>query len=307
MIGKITKGRSFKGCISYVMDKPKAELIGYSDGILLSDTKSIINSFYLQSLMNPNLSKSVGHISLSYSKEDDLRLTNPFMLQLAKEYLQKMNIKDTQYIIVRHKDAEHPHCHIVFNRVNNEGKTISDKNDQYRNEKVCKAIKDSYQLTYGKGKENTNIHMLRGTEKTKHEVYAVVNKALSISKDWQQFEIILRQKGVSVQYKCKGQTNEVQGISFGKDGVSFKGSEIDRRFSYSKLVQQITQNGKQAQQPNTRNMESKSVVESVLDGLSGTGLLQTHGDDYQEEAFRNRMEYEESKRQRKKKRKGFGL
>ena len=34
----------------------------------------------------------------------------------------------------------HPHCHIVFNRVDNNGKTISYKNDRYRNEKVCKAL-----------------------------------------------------------------------------------------------------------------------------------------------------------------------
>ncbi|MDA6986961.1 relaxase/mobilization nuclease domain-containing protein, partial [Escherichia coli] len=41
------------------------------------------------------------------------------------------------YIIVRHQDREHPHVHIVFNRIDNNGKTISDRNDMYRNEQVC--------------------------------------------------------------------------------------------------------------------------------------------------------------------------
>jgi len=45
-----------------------------------------------------------------------------------------MKITDTQYIIVRHQDREHPHVHIVFNRIDNNGKTISDRNDMYRNE-----------------------------------------------------------------------------------------------------------------------------------------------------------------------------
>lgn len=36
MIGKIVKGKSFKGCISYVMGKDKAELID-SEGVLTID------------------------------------------------------------------------------------------------------------------------------------------------------------------------------------------------------------------------------------------------------------------------------
>ncbi|KAA6304095.1 hypothetical protein EZS27_044261, partial [termite gut metagenome] len=67
MIGKIIKGRNFKGCISYVLGKEEAKILD-SEGVLLNDTKSIVNSFYMQSLMNPKLAKSVGHIPLSYSK-----------------------------------------------------------------------------------------------------------------------------------------------------------------------------------------------------------------------------------------------
>ena len=64
-----------------------------------------------------------------------------------------MKITDTQYIIVRHQDREHPHVHIVFNRIDNNGKTISDKNDMYRNEQVCKKLKARHGLYFAKGKE----------------------------------------------------------------------------------------------------------------------------------------------------------
>jgi len=90
----------------------------------------------MQSLMNPNLVKSVRHIPLAYSKDDAGKLTDEFMVKLAKEYMQVMGIENTQCIIVRHTDRQHPHCHIVFNRVDNDGKTISDRNDHFRNEKV---------------------------------------------------------------------------------------------------------------------------------------------------------------------------
>ncbi len=45
MIGKIIKGKSFKGCISYVLEKEKAQLLD-SEGVLLNDTQSIINILY---------------------------------------------------------------------------------------------------------------------------------------------------------------------------------------------------------------------------------------------------------------------
>ena len=46
--------------------------------------------------------------------------------------MQKMGITDTQYLLVRHLDQPHPHCHLVYNRVGNNGQTISDRNIKIR-------------------------------------------------------------------------------------------------------------------------------------------------------------------------------
>lgn len=43
------------------------------------------------------------------------------MLDIAKEYMQRMGITDTLYLLVRHLDQPHPHCHLVFNQVGNDG------------------------------------------------------------------------------------------------------------------------------------------------------------------------------------------
>lgn len=278
MIGKVVKGRSFKGCISYVLGDKEAKLLA-SEGVLEADAKSIINSFYMQSLLNPKLSKCVGHIPLSFSPDDKERMTDQFMEKLAKEYMKVMGIENTQYIIVRHHNTSHPHCHIVFNRVNNEGRTISDKNDRYRNEKACKQLKDKYNLTYGKGKENVNVQKLKGAEQTKYEIYHAIKDALPKAKSWQQLEGSLKQKGISIEYKRKGQTDEVQGISFKKGEHCFKGSEIDRKFSYSKLEVQLNEHSPiQEQQqvaiPNeTGSTISESIISTAVDIASGLGGL----------------------------------
>lgn len=308
MIGKIKKGRSFKNCISYVFSKDEAKLIA-SEGLLTTDMKAIINSFYMQSLMNPNLSISVGHIPLSYAKEDEPRLTDAFMVQLAKEYMQAMKIENTQFIIVRHYNTDNPHCHIVFNRVDNNGKTISDKQDHYRNEKVCKQLKDKYNLTYGEGKEQTNIQKLKGAEKTKYKIYYAVKSALKQSKNWLQFESQLKQQGITIAYKMKGQSDEIQGISFKKGEHSFKGSDIDRKFSFFKLNNLLTT--KQENHKEQKQVAAyKSNPNSLLDIDMGLPI-QSHGNDWEEEQFKDRMEREEQNRQhqnkKKKRRKGFGF
>ena len=84
----------------------------------------------------------MGHISFSYSREDAPRLSGQALTGLAQEYLEEMGIGNTQYVIVRHNDARHPHCHIVYNRIGNDGKLISDKNDFSRNGQVTKRLKE---------------------------------------------------------------------------------------------------------------------------------------------------------------------
>ena len=137
MIGKITKGSSFRGCVSYVLGKQDARLLE-AEGVLADGIPAVVAGFQAQRMMNPDIRQSVGHISLSYAPEDAHRLTDGMMVLLAREYMEKMGIKDTQYIIARHHDQKHPHIHIVYNRIDNNGRTISDRNDRVRNVAVCK-------------------------------------------------------------------------------------------------------------------------------------------------------------------------
>lgn len=234
MIGKIKKGSGFKGCVNYVLGKEQAALL-HAEGVLAESKQDIIRSFCMQTEMNPGLKKPVGHIALSYSAVDAPKLTGEKMIQLAQEYMREMKITDTQYIIVRHQDREHPHVHIVFNRIDNNGKTISDKNDMYRNEQVCKKLKTKHGLYFAKGKEQVKQHRLKEPDKSKYEIYTAVKNEIERSKNWQQLQRQLAEKGIDIHFKYKGQTDEVQGISFSKGGYTFKGSEIDRSFSFSKL------------------------------------------------------------------------
>ena len=142
----------------HIFGKDQAALL-HADGVLTESKEDIIRSFCMQTGMNPDLKKPVGHIALSYSAVDAPKLTDEKMIQLAQEYMREMKITNTQYIIVRHQDREHPHVHIVFNRIDNNGKSISDRNDMYRNEEVCKKLKAKHGLYFAKGKEQVKQHL----------------------------------------------------------------------------------------------------------------------------------------------------
>jgi len=71
--------------------------------------------------MNSKVAKPVGHIALSFSKEDEPRLTDRAMAGIALDYMERMGIRNTQYLIARHFDKEHPHMHIAYNRFVIEG------------------------------------------------------------------------------------------------------------------------------------------------------------------------------------------
>ena len=160
MIAKIVKGAGAKGIVDYILDRKKGASLIDHDGVLVSDNGSIARSFIAQSRFNPKVGKFIGHISLSFSEQDLPHLTDELMVRISREYMMKMGIRDTQYIIGRHHDKEHPHVHIAFNRIDNNGRTISDRNDRYRSERVCKELTRKYGLYFAEGKEQVNTDRL---------------------------------------------------------------------------------------------------------------------------------------------------
>lgn len=264
MIGKIPKpGKSFGGCVQYNVLKKEAIILD-ADGIRIDKIAHTISDFNMQRKMKPSLGQAVGHIALSWSPNDKDKLSDEKMVSIAKEYLQKMKIQDTQVLMVRHKDKEHPHIHIVYNRVNNEGKTISDAFQHRKNISVCKELTLKHGLYLSQGKEQVNRQQLKGIDKLKYELYDTI-KSLSLKvSSMDELKRELQKQGVGMLYKYKGDSKEIQGISFSKGDYKFKGSEIDRSLSYGKLSQGIDQRVKQEQQRDLRHKQFVGQLKQAL-------------------------------------------
>ena len=243
MIAKIIKGTNFSGVVSYILSKREGQVkVLQANGVRSSLPNDIAHDFNLQASMHPSVQKPVCHTILSFSAHDSERLTDATMVKIANEYLHKMGYGNTQSLIVRHSDRQHPHLHICINRIGNDGKTISDCNEKYRSTKICRELTERYGLTIGEGKKAVNRYRLRGEDKLRYEIFDAIKTVLPQSKNWKDFITGLEQQGITTRFKTKGNTDVVQGIIFAKDGCSFSGSKIDRSCSFSRLNAAIERN-----------------------------------------------------------------
>jgi ribosomal protein L7/L12 len=241
MMGKPITGRSFGGCIRYVVDKQEAKILA-AEGVRMQNASALAHDFNLQRKMRPELGKAVGHLVLSWSKEDLSKLSDEIMVERAKEYMEKVGIRNTQYVIVRHSDRDHPHLHLVYNRVDNNGKTITDKNNFAKNIKACKEITLKHGYHLGEGKDLVNRQALKGKEKIRYELYDAIKAAMKTATTWKGMEAELAKQGIGIAYKFRSGTKEVQGISFEKGDIKMKGSAIDRSLSYAKIDATLNRN-----------------------------------------------------------------
>ena len=239
MIAKLSKGVGFGGLVNYANNiKQKDTNIIASNGVSLTDNKSIATSFRLQAKGNPKVKQYVGHLMLSFSPKDTPRLTDDFVEKVAKDYLHRMGLDNTQYVIFRHHDQPHGHVHIVYNRVDNDGKLVANDTNFRMSVAVTKAITREYGLTFGKGKRDVRRDRLRGKDATKYRIYDIAHKELQsgLHRDVKSLASALARQGITLTTVSDDHGKDV-GFTFSMNGVSFAGSKVDRELSFVNVMQ----------------------------------------------------------------------
>ena len=216
------------------------------------------------------------HIALSFKPEDAPRLTDAFMGKSGGGIPEADG--DTEHAVHR-GEASRDGQPALPHRLQPGGlrrKVISDSNDFRRNERVTKMLKDKYSLTYSEGKQSVKTEKLHASERVKYEIYRAVKEALRSANTWKEFQNKLLKMGVEMEFKYKGNTNEVQGIRFIKNGLSFKGSGIDRSFSWSRLDAALDHNhvtsleNDVSQKQPYHEQSHGSIIDNLVE-VTGTG------------------------------------
>jgi Relaxase/Mobilisation nuclease domain len=262
MISKPVPANSFYHTCRYIANKPGSELL-LSEGVRTHDNKLMAADFEMQKQLRPSKTMACFHSILSFYPGE--KPTDDVMREIAKKYLSDLGIVNTQYAVSKHTDKAHLHMHIVANMVNNDGKAITDSWIGLRGKKIAQQLTQQYQLipALEKNLALTNTEALSQVEATKYKIYIAIAGNLPLCKTMDELEKKLLKLGIGIQYKYKSQTNEKQGISFKMGNISFKGSQVDRKFSFSGLQKTL-----ELQQTETLEQQQKqkrvlSTIEKI--------------------------------------------
>ena len=252
MIAKFKNRVDFTGLVSYAndikSDEKRGRLLSFQ-GVCVVSNETIADSFNTH-LRHPDsrgrvhhIGQPVKHVSISFSPEDahlfpDNEEGDRYMAQLVDEWLQGMGITNAQYIVARHFDKAHPHCHLVYSRIALDGSVISAYNEQLRSADICKKIKLRHGLTFGNSSgEKVNRDRLLPVQQALFNLKTAVIAAADNASSWVEFQRELEAQGIEACFSFNRTTGEVRGISFAKGDYRFAGSKLSKqKLTYGKLV-----------------------------------------------------------------------
>ncbi|MDD2197745.1 MAG: relaxase/mobilization nuclease domain-containing protein [Bacteroidales bacterium] len=245
MIGKTKTGSGFKGTVQYCLQDKKTPEILDMNGISHTDKRGIVHEFVTLSSTNDNISKPVWHSSLSFPKED--KITDEKMIEIANRFMEKAGFskENNQWLVIKHNDTKHTHCHIVANRVGFDGTTISDFYFKSRTVQYAKEIENEYGLAKVQemAKERRAAIELNPTEAPNKEHIRKRVEALLKQPRVNSFEALrgeLKREGIEMNVRTHAKTGKPYGVSFKMGETAYKGSDIGKQFAFKALNSQIS-------------------------------------------------------------------
>jgi hypothetical protein len=249
MTGSQVKGRSFRAALRYNQEKVaagKAELLDNS--FINSTERFIMKEVAMVRMQRPDLKKYFYHTSINFPTGENV--SNDLMTKIGRDYLQANGFNQHQYIMFRHKDAGHPHFHILVNRIGYDGSVVTDSNDYQRSEKVLRDLEKKYNLTQvvgsreskERGMSNNEILMMRRTNdpSAKVAMQIIIGEVLKSKDQLSTNEFIskLEDRGVKVLFN-QASTGYVSGISYSYQGMVMQGSKLGNAFKWSTIKNTI--------------------------------------------------------------------
>src|SRR5450432_1547283 len=256
MIGKISIGKSFKGCINYCLNdktinkrneeklfKDRAEIILFNR--CFGGARELIEQFNEVRFLNKKLSKPVLHITLSFAPGE--KLPTNILTEIAQQCGENLGFDKNQFISVKHLDTGHQHIHIVANRVDFDGRTWKDGNNYKRIADFCRKMEIQYQLKQVLNPRRflpNEMHNTPRFDKRKRQLTVDIKLALSKSKDFQEFEANMK--------KLKYEVIKSRGVAFRDEKkVYAKGSDVG--YSLSKIMSLLNEKVVARQIQNAKN------------------------------------------------------
>lgn len=244
MIGEIliSKSKSFGPMCAYVAGDAKEAEVLATHGVRDTSAAHMAEDFDAQKALNPKLGRAVMHVALAWPPEEKA-MSNELMLKLTLAWMKGMNIdsENTQWSLTRHNNTKHPHGHLVINRVDNDGATISDQKNYDKSVEVCRKLEKQYGLVNAKEAGQDTLRAKR--EQLPERDAAVLHMKDSESRHKPHAasveELLAAMKRDGINSQPTYQSGKLQAVVFDYQGHFVKGSELGRECSGNNLAKTI--------------------------------------------------------------------
>jgi hypothetical protein len=243
MIQKISKpGAGFRGVLDYdLAARKRPELIG--SNMAGETARQLAKEFGQGRALNPAVHKPVFHGSLTAAPED--RLSEDDWRRFAATYLERLGYGDCQRVLIRHGDTDNDHVHIVASRIDSRGKRVRDRKERQRGEAIVRDLEREFGLRQvapsrqasraAPGRGELAAFARTGQVAVKARLQEHVDLAARGAPSLAELAERLAQQGVRVRAHVAS-TERLSGLSFELDGVSCKGSDLGRGYSWHGLA-----------------------------------------------------------------------
>ncbi|MEG6502866.1 MULTISPECIES: relaxase/mobilization nuclease domain-containing protein [unclassified Desulfovibrio] len=265
MIAKLVKGKGFRGALEYDLREQKGHILDTNMGG--DNPRELAREFGAVRALRPNLTKAVCHVSISLPPDE--KLTDDQWKDVAGKYLEGMGFKDSQYVVTKHTDTEHPHIHILANRVSMSGEVVSDSRDYQRQEAIMRRLEREYglkEVTPSRESERRaptkgeiECAVRTGKPSAKMALQTLVDKALHNQPGYAEFTRRLEKSGVEVLPNVAS-TGRISGISYRHSGIIMKGSDLGKGYSWAGLQKRgLTYEQDRSPAPDDRGRYAEAV------------------------------------------------
>jgi len=177
-------------------------------------------------------------------------------------FLEKRGIDPAQkqWVLARHYDEDHPHCHLLLNRVTDTGGVVPDKFSHLRSAEACRKVEE--EMGFVDAAKLGAAKTLAQAEQAEPQVRDVVDrlrmKALVAKALERHLPTVTTMDGLQEALATEGislkttlQKGKIQGVVFTAEAypeLHMKGSEVGRQYSGGQLRETLEEQATQAQQ-----------------------------------------------------------
>ncbi|EFC4601012.1 relaxase/mobilization nuclease domain-containing protein [Escherichia coli] len=251
---KIKRGKTFNGLISYLL-KPashhKSDPSVVGGNVIESFAEALSAEFNTTKLLRSDVSKPVWHNSLRLPACESLPIQRWKLL--ADDYMKRMGFSETHLrAYVLHDDKDGQHIHIVASRIDaTSGKLYLGKNENLISTSIIQQLELDYSLTRTKGpeakacpssakskrKKSRNETMLEDRTGEKCPK-TIIQEAIDTLITNQIYEEDFVQQLAAQKIKAipnRASTGKMNGFSFEYANISFKASQLGKKYSWKNL------------------------------------------------------------------------